>query len=227
MLRSEINRILRETIEFVNSQNFGLPPFAFWTPNDWVSKGHEVDEIRDCMLGWDVTDFGLNYFYLTGLVLFAIRNGNYTNVRYTKSYAEKLLIVKEEQITPMHFHMLKMEDIINRGGGNLMIQVYNATPDDKLANTPVTVSMDGVEQTVDAGTTLRLRFGESIALPPRLYHTFRGQGGYGTVLVGEVSKVNDDNTDNKFLDLVGRFPAIKEDESPLHYLCWEYPPAKD
>ena len=49
--------------------------------------------------------------------------------------------------------------------------------------------------------------------------------GTGPVLLGEVSQVNDDNTDNRFYEPVGRFPAIEEDEPPYRLLCGEYPPA--
>ncbi len=63
--------------------------------------------------------------------------------------------------------------------------------------------------------------GESITLPSRLYHEFWGAG--SRVLVGEVSLVNDDRTDNRFYEPVGRFPEIEEDESPLHLLVGDYP----
>jgi len=49
------------------------------------------------------------------------------------------MVVEEGQITPMHFHWSKAEDIIVRGGGNLVIQLYNSTPREGLARTPVTV----------------------------------------------------------------------------------------
>ncbi len=62
--------------------------------------------------------------------------------------------------------------------------------------------------------------GESITLPPRCYHAFWGVG--DRVLVGEVSLVNDDAHDNHFYDPVGRFPAIEEDEPPLHLLVTDY-----
>ena len=45
------------------------------------------------------------------------------------------------------------------------------------------------------------------------------------MLVGEVSSVNDDNADNRFLHTLPRFPSIDEDEPPLRLLCTEYPPA--
>ena len=110
------------------------------------------------------------------------------------------MISDEDQYSPMHFHHNKMEDIINRGGGNLIVEVYNATDDDRLADTDVTVHLDGHTATVPAGTKLRLAPGESITLPQRQYHAFWAEKGHGKVLIGEVSMVNDDNTDNRFYE---------------------------
>ncbi len=226
MKRSEINNILRESIDFIKGQGFNLPPFAFFTPDEWQDKGHEYDEIRRNMLGWDITDYGHGDFAKIGLFLFTLRNGNLSDKNNKKTYAEKLLISNEDQYSPMHFHWHKMEDIINRGGGNLMVEVYNATDDDRLADTDVTVNLDGCVKTVPAGTVLRLTPGESITLPPRQYHAFWAEKGHGKVLIGEVSMVNDDNTDNRFYETQGRFPVIEEDEAPLYLLCNEYPEAR-
>ncbi len=223
MTRSEVNQIIREGLDFCRRMSFHLPPFALWTPEDWAARGHECDEIRDNMLGWDVTDFGLGDFSRHGLLVFTIRNGNAQLPQYLKPYAEKLLIIRERQVTPLHFHYSKMEDIINRGGGELVLQVYNATEDYQLADTPVQVNLDGCVATVDAGARLRLAPGASITLPTHMYHQFWAEG--EMVLCGEVSAVNDDNVDNHFLGQVGRFPEIEEDESPLHLLCTEYPQA--
>lgn len=226
MKRSEINRILQNTIAFSEKMNFKLPPFAFWSPQDWHSKGHEYDEIRDNRLGWDITDFGLGNFDKIGLTLFTLRNGNLKNKKYPKTYGEKLLIIQEDQVTPYHFHWRKMEDIINRGGGNLLCRVCNSTKDEKLSTAPVAVISDGRRYTVPAGQIVTLRPGESITLPQKMYHEFWAQKGKGTVLTVEVSKVNDDTNDNRFLDPVGRFPKIEEDEQPVYLLCNEYPPAQ-
>ncbi len=226
MKRSEINNILRESIDFIKGQGFNLPPFAFFTPDEWQNKGHEYDEIRRNMLGWDITDYGHGDFAKIGLFLFTLRNGNLSDESNKKTYAEKLLISDEDQYSPMHFHWHKMEDIINRGGGNLMVEVYNATDDDRLADTDVIVNLDGCVKTVPAGTVLRLTPGESITLPPRQYHAFWAEKGHGKVLIGEVSMVNDDNTDNRFYETQGRFPVIEEDEAPLYLLCNEYPEAR-
>jgi D-lyxose ketol-isomerase len=132
------------------------------------------------------------------------------------------MIVEENQVTPMHFHQSKMEDIINRGGGNLMIQLYPSNEEGRFAEHPFRVSLDGMEKTFHPGATVRLEPGESITLTRGLYHMFYGEPGHGKVLVGEVSAVNDDHTDNRFFNPVGRFPEIVEDVQPLHLLVGDY-----
>jgi D-lyxose ketol-isomerase len=224
MKRSQINFIMRDGLGFLRRRRFALPPFAFWTPAEWRGRGPEAREIADRQLGWDITDFGCGDFDRTGLFLFTLRNGTPVDSGRPpgKTYAEKIMIVRENQVTPTHFHHEKMEDIVNRGGGRLVMRLWNATAEDGLADTPVTVSRDGVRVTVPAGGEIVLRPGESVCLPPRNYHRFWGQQGRGPVLVGEVSRVNDDRVDNRFFDPVGRFPTIEEDEEPLYLLCGDY-----
>lgn len=223
MKRSEINSIMRSAKAFLAEHRFCLPPFAGWTPDEWRRKGSDCREIAENQLGWDITDFGSGDFRKCGLFLFTLRNGRPANLHAMqgKTYAEKIMIVEVGQITPLHFHWQKTEDIINRGGGKLVVQLYHSTPDEQLAKTEITVSLDGVVRQVPAGGTVVLHPGESITLPPRLYHAFWGEG--SRVLVGEVSMVNDDRTDNRFHALVGRFPQIEEDAPPLHLLAVDYP----
>ena len=226
MKRSELNSIMREAVKFIDSMNFKLPPFAFWGPIEWKDKGAEYNEIRDNMLGWDITDFGFSDYKKIGLLMFTLRNGNFVNKKYIKPYAEKLLIVQEEQITPFHFHWSKMEDIINRGGGNLLVQLYNSSEDGEFDDSPVHISIDGRNYTGEPKTIVKLKPGESITIFPGLYHKFWGEKCGDMILLGEVSKVNDDRIDNRFYDRVGRFPKLEEDEKPLYLLSNEYPPAK-
>jgi D-lyxose ketol-isomerase len=226
MKRSAINAYIREAKELFKHTGFNLPPFAFWGPDDWAKKGPEANEIRDNALGWDITDFGLGDFESSGLLLFTLRNGNYNNSEsYPKKYAEKLMIVKEQQVTPMHFHWNKREDIINRSGGNLVLELYKSTEDERLSDEPFSVSLDGVREKCSPSQRIVLTPGESICLEPYIYHKFYGEKGTGTVIVGEVSDVNDDNNDNRFLEPAGRFPEIEEDEKPIYLLCNEYPDA--
>jgi len=220
MKRSEINQILRNAKDFLADRQFFLPPWAFWGVNDWKKNSENAREVIDNMLGWDITDFGSGDFYNRGLFLFTIRNGKYHSDK--KPYAEKIMIVEENQETPMHYHWAKMEDIINRGGGNLVIQLYNATSGNQLDSTPVHFKTDGIKRSMPAGGKVALIPGESICLEQGMYHRFYGEPGKGRVLVGEVSAVNDDTRDNCFFEPVGRFPVIEEDEAPLHLLVSDY-----
>ena len=228
MKRSEINQVIRETEELLRRYRMELPPFMKWTPEQWAQKGEECREIRENQLGWDVTDFGCGDFHKIGLTALTIRNGNQKHPeKYPKPYAEKILIAREGQVTPMHFHWYKMEDIINRGGGVLVMQLYCADENDQLdMERPVELVSDGVKLTLPAGSILELEPGQSVTYTQRLYHAFWGKEGCGDVIVGEVSMCNDDSTDNRFLEAPGRFPAIEEDEVPYRLLCNEYPAAK-
>ena len=227
MKRSEINRAIRMMEKLAGENGFCLPPFCNWSPEDWKNKGHEYDEIRDNMLGWDITDYGCGDWEKVGFALITLRNGNQNNPKYKKVYAEKLLMLKEGQHSPMHFHWNKQEDIINRGGGILCMQLYNSTADEELDKiNDVHFVSDGVEKSIPAGTILELAPGESITLMPGIYHSFQAKKGCGKCLIGEVSKCNDDNADNRFLEKMGRFSTIEEDVPIYRYLCNEYPAAK-
>ena len=228
MKRSEINKALHELEDMCKKYNFALPPFCHFTPEQWKTIGHEYDEVRDCMLGWDITDFGMGDFSKLGFSLITIRNGCRTNeAKYPKVYAEKVLYLKEGQMCANHFHWYKTEDIINRGGGNVLLRVYNSKPDESIDyESDVTVHTDGRTYTVPAGTQIRLTPGESLWVTQGMYHDFAVEEGTGPVLLGEVSQCNDDNTDNRFNPPVGRFPEIEEAEPPYRLLCNEYPAAE-
>jgi len=233
MKRSEINKSIEIAKKVFGALNIKLPPFAYWKPEDWKNKGDEANGIRKAMLGWDVTDFGKNQFEKLGRTLFTLRNGyRMKNNSFTQVYAEKFILDPPNQSPPLHFHKSKMEDIINRGGGNILIRLYQATPEGKCSEGKVAAQIDGVIQELSAGTIVRLTPGQSINIPPYLIHQFWGEEGTGIEVdgirysvSGEVSSVSDDWNDNSFLDSVERFPRIDEDVPRNHYLCNEYPPS--
>jgi D-lyxose ketol-isomerase len=227
MKRSEINSIIKEMEDLLRRHSIYLPPFCSWTPDEWKTKNHEYDEIRDNMLGWDITDFGLGNFDRTGFALITLRNGNQHNPKYKKVYAEKLIMLRDGQTAPMHYHWKKSEDIINRGGGTLCITVRNGRADRTIDTSDVLVNSDGRSYYVKSGSGILLNPGESITLWPYQYHDFSISKGTGSVLIGEVSQCNDDTTDNCFYDKIGRFPKIENDEIPYRLLCNEYPAAAD
>ena len=219
MKRSAINRYIEEALEFFAAHCFLLPPWAARSPEEW-RRLPRFPEIADCKLGWDVTGFGGDDFARLGLTLFTLRNGA---PGYDKKYAEKIMMVRPGQVTPCHFHWFKEEDIINRGGGNLVVRLYGSLADERMDRaSDVTVHVDGRTLTLPAGGTVTLTPGESITLLQRQYHSFWGESGKGAVMVGEVSRVNDDQADNRFAEPMGRFPTIEEDEPRKHLLCTDY-----
>lgn len=226
MRRSEVNRTIRQAIAFAAEKGFPLPPFAAFTPAQWRSLGHEYDEIRDNKLGWDITDFGSGDFEREGLVMCTLRSGACrSNPAYFKRYAEKMMVVREGQLTPFHMHHEYIEDIINRGGGRLVVQLYNAAPDGTRLDTDVRVSSDGRNVMMPAGTKVVLGPGESISFPVHTYHAFWGEPGSGDILLTEIAMATPIPDDSIFLEPKKRFPPIEEDEEPEFLLISEYPPA--
>ena len=222
MKRSQINALMRETKSFFAAHKFLLPPWAEWSVDDWLAHPETARWCRDHQMGWDITEFGSEDFYNRGLILFCIRNGRQGHADGVP-YAEKIMMVRELQETPLHFHKVKVEDIIVRGGGNLVLELYNTDAEGNRLGAEVSVRTDGVLRNVAAGEPLTLHPGESVTLERGLMHRFYGEPGTGLVLAGEVSHVNDDNVDNYFFDAKTRFSVIEEDEPPLHPLWNELP----
>ena len=218
MKRSEINRYINEAKDFFAKHQFHLPVWVDWSPAEWATKGEECEEIRRNQLGWDVTDFATGKFEEIGLTLVTIRNGN---VKYDKkTYCEKIMFVRENQVTPTHFHWKKMEDIIHRGGGTFCVRLWKADENEQPTDAPCSVQIDGVTTVIPAGEVLRLYPGQSISFEPYMYHEFWSEGGHS--MIGEVSTVNDDENDIRFLQSPGRYPSIEEDEPAQYLLCNEY-----
>ena len=225
MKRSEINAAIRKAKKRLAEYKISLPMFGHWTCEIWAKNIDKISRIKERMLGWDVTDFGSGDFSRCGAVLFTVRNGDKNDPEARAPYAEKYIILSDEtqQEIPLHYHIEKTEDIINRGGGILMVQLYHKTEDGELdQNRPVEVWMDAVRQEVPAGGIVEVMPGNSITLEPYVYHRFYARRDAGLLIVGEVSKVNDDNCDNVFYRPSDRFCGIEEDEATIHPLVNEY-----
>lgn len=228
--RSQVNYTVKIAKKVFADLGLRLPPFAYMTPADWLSAGHEYDEIRDCNLGWDVTDFGMGNFAHYGRCLFTLRNGK-RNSHYRKTYCEKFILDPEGQCAPEHFHKAKCEDIINRGIGRIVIDLAASTPDGQKCSDPFDISIDGVRRHFSGPTRVKLEPGQSVCLTPGTVHSFWGEGGFlidgvHYTASGEVSSVSNDFNDNFFLNGAPRFPGIEEDAARDFYLCQEYPAAK-
>lgn len=224
MKRSHVNQIIARADAFIGSFGYVLPPFAYMSPDEMVTRRTEIGGIVDARLGWDITDYGQGRFDEMGLFLFTVRNGNAQDLKRGGGmlYAEKIMISRKDQLSPMHRHYFKAEDIINRGGGTLVLELFmpneKGEVDDKAE---VCVPVDGVIRRLPAGGQLKLDPGESVTLLPGVWHAFWGEG--ADVLIGEVSTVNDDLKDNWFREPIGRFSQIEEDAAPSRLLVSDYP----
>lgn len=223
MKRSVVNEIIRVADEFIQSHGYRLPPFAYLKPSEMVARKSELQAVFNARLGWDITDYGEGKFDEMGLFLFTARNGSMGDLKSGKGmcYAEKIMVSRQDQISPSHCHILKTEDIINRGGATLAIEMFESDANCGINHKAVVpVVCDGVPKTFNAGDILRLTPGESVTLAPGNWHKFWGDG--GDVLIGEVSTVNDDLNDNVFAQPIGRFSEIEEDTDPIHLLVSDY-----
>ena len=225
MKRSEINTIIADTEDFIKLSGMILPPFAFWDPDQlrtFVRK-HACRDIVKFGLGWTVTDFGLGNFIKHGLVVFTTRMGDYQNITRGKGkvYAEKVLVQRKEQKTPLHYHRAKTEDIINRSDSTFQINLYHATDTGEINETErLAVNVDGQDREFIPGENINLKGGESLTIEPKIYHEFTAVD--NDVLAVEISSANDDINDNFFYDPVGVANVIDEDEDPRYLLVQDY-----
>lgn len=231
LARSVVERSIETAKKVFEYNQLRLPVYANWTVEDWKKSGEETREVEDCMLGWDVTDFGSGKFEEIGRTLFTLRNGRPNDSRYPKSFAEKLILDPEGQRAPAHYHRNKREDIINRGGGFIVLELTKADKDgnpDKRGT--LQVAVDGITKTMISGDRIILKPGESLCIHPGIIHQFWGEGGNGLEVngvlygvSGEISSICDDHKDNAFLaGHACRFPEIVPDCPQKHVLCNEY-----
>lgn len=217
MKRSFVNARMRDAeATFVR---FGAvpPPWAAWSPDDWRLNPDQARFLVERQMGWAITDFGGGDFSRRGLILLVTRNGVLGRAG-ERVYAEKLLVMTGGQEAPYHYHRTKTEDMVARGGGAIAIDLVNVDASGRPVEAPVAVTVDGLTRTVPARSPVVLRPGESLTLPPLMAHRFYAAPGSGTVLVGEISEVNDDLTDNHFFEPFAA-TAIEEDE-PAYYPLW-------
>tara|TARA_A100001015_G_scaffold206518_1_gene231011 strand:- start:1117 stop:1737 length:621 start_codon:yes stop_codon:yes gene_type:complete len=194
-----------------------LPQWGYWSTAEYLEQPITSKYLKEHQMGWDVTDFGKGVFNEQGITLFCIRNGIQGNVN-DKPYAEKLLFMQEGQEIPFHSHKIKLEDIINRGGGDLAIEFLEVDEKDQELLNKINVLVDGEKISLDPHEPLILKRGQSVTVDRNIFHRFYAVKGSGMVMAGEVSQVNDDNNDNYFLEPIGRFSEINEDEPTLHPL---------
>ncbi|NQU41994.1 D-lyxose/D-mannose family sugar isomerase [bacterium] len=227
MKRSEINATIQLALDVFEAFQFRLPKWASWSLENWIHCGDEIKEIQICRLGWHVTDFGAGRFIEEGLAHFLIRNGPGkpaapANRIPPRPYSEKIVLLQKNQAVPFLRHPHRMKDLVNRGGGDLLVQVYQQADDGGLDREQrVPTSVNGIFYNLKAGGVVRLAPGDGITIPPNHYHKFWADN--ALCLIGEVSPPVDEPQDIRFLDVAEWLPSIEEDEPALYALSHEYP----
>jgi D-lyxose ketol-isomerase len=216
--RSQINSAIGAAEAFFTENGVALPPFASWGPERWRSLDPTDRELVECRLGWDVTDFGSGDFAHTGLCLLTLRNGRVGDMErgHGETYAEKVMYADKGQVTPLHSHWRKTEDIIVRGSAGLAVRLYGSTEDEDLSDVPTVAYVDGMRRTLTAVEVLELRPEESIMMPSRTYQAVGGR----TTMGGVVCERRPHR--QSVPPALGRFPPIEEDELSYRVLVGDY-----
>ena len=217
MRRSFVDRRIEAMLEACDRHRVKLPPFALWGAAQYRARPDCAKRIRQAGLGWNVVEFRPGAFEAEGLSLFTVRMGDWRGLAAGagRLYAEKVLLAQHGQRTPHHFHVVKTEDIVNRGGARFIVELFKVDPTGVRRDERFQALKDVETLDLAPGARVSLEPGESLTLEPFIAHSFWAEG--GAVLAGEVSLANDDATDNYFLPPLAPFPPIEED-APMRYV---------
>jgi D-lyxose ketol-isomerase len=217
MQRSFIDARIDKMLEFCASFGARLPPFALWSESEYRADPAAAARILEGGLGWNIVEFEPGAFASRGLSAFTLRMGDWRHLSHGRGrlYAEKALFAEDGQRTPHHYHIVKTEDIVNRGGARFVVELFKVDRAGASLKERFRVLKDVTTIDLGPGDRVTLEPGESLTLEPFVAHAFWAEG--GATLAGEVSLVNDDLTDNYFLPALAPFAPIIED-APRRYI---------
>jgi D-lyxose ketol-isomerase len=190
-----------------------LPPFASWSAEEYLADPDAARRIARAGLGWNVVEFKPGAFLSDGLSVFTLRMGDWRDLAKGRGrlYAEKALMAEDGQRTPHHYHIVKTEDVLNRGGARFVVELFKVDRSGAPLKERFRVLKDVKTLDLGPGDRVVLEPGESLTLEPFVAHAFWAEG--GAVLAGEVSLANDDASDNYFLPALAPPAPIEEDRA--------------
>ena len=217
MKRSFVDARIDRMLKLCDRHGVALPPFALWREADFRANPDAARLIAGRRMGWNVVEFKPGQFAREGLTLFTLRMGDWRELGSGRGrlYAEKAIVAEDGQRAPHHFHVVKTEDIVNRGGARFVVELFKVDAHGAPAKERFRALKDVSVLDLKPGDQVRLEPGESLTLEPFIAHAFWAEG--GAELAGEVSLANDDATDNYFLPPLKPFPPIEED-APARYV---------
>ena len=215
--RSFIDSRIDRMLDLCSRHGVALPPFALWRDADFRANPDAARLIAERGMGWNVVEFKPGLFAREGLTLFTLRMGDWRELGAGRGrlYAEKAILAEDGQRAPHHYHAVKTEDIVNRGGARFVVELFKVDARGAPLNERFRALKDVSVLDLGPGDQVRLEPGESLTLQPFVAHAFWAEG--GAALAGEVSLANDDTTDNYFVPPLEPFPPIEED-APARYV---------
>ncbi len=211
MKRSFIDARIESMLVLCERHGVKLPPFALWSQERYRADPDAARRIAESGVGWNIVEFKPGAFTSEGLSLFTLRMGDWRQLATGRGrlYGEKVLMAEEGQRTPHHYHVVKTEDVLNRGGARFVVELFKVD----RAGTPLKERFHALKDAtmldLGAGDRVPLEPGESLTLDPFVAHAFWAEG--GTTLAGEISLANDDSSDNHFLPPLAPQAPIEED----------------
>lgn len=162
MRRSEIDTIIDEARATMRRHGVALPPFADWSPQDWQRHGAATRTMRDRLIGWNIAEFEKDAFARSGIALITTRMGDFEQLPTGrgKLYGEKIFVIREGQSVPYHYHWVKTEDVFNRGGATLAIDLVAVDSQGRPTDAAIDLDRDGLPHHIVARGTIRLSPGE-------------------------------------------------------------------
>ena len=197
--RSFIDARIDRMLELCGRHGVALPPFALWREADFranpdaarliAERGARLERGR--IQAWPVRARGPDLVHAADGRLSRARR------RTGRLYAEKAMAAEDGQRAPHHYHVVKTEDIVNRGGARFVVELFKVDAQGAPLKERFRALKDVNVLDLNPGDQVRLEPGESLTLEPFIAHAFWAEG--GAAVAGEVSLANDDTTDNYFL----------------------------
>ncbi len=217
MQRSFIDARIDAMLALCQKHGVALPPFAHWNEDAYRAEPDAARRIAEGGLGWNVVEFQQGRYAKEGLSVFTLRMGDWRQLEGGRGrlYGEKALMAEDGQRTPHHYHIVKTEDVLNRGGARFVVELFKVDRAGAPLKDRFRVLKDVRTLELSAGDRVVLEPGESLVLEPFVAHAFWAEG--GATLAGEVSLANDDLTDNYFLPPPEPAADIVEDQ-PMRFV---------
>jgi len=223
MRRSFIDARIETMLRLCEYHGVALPPFSRWGEADFRANAEAAAFMADRGIGWNVVEFAPGAFATQGITLFTLRMGDWHELESKRGrlYAEKAIMCDDGQRAPHHYHVVKTEDIVNRGGARFIVELFKVDRDGKPTKERFRARKDVKVFDLGPGDQVRLEPGESLTLEPYVAHAFWAEG--GVAIAGEVSLANDDRTDNYFVPPLAPFALIEEDAPARYVTVRDYP----